>query len=648
MFIGLMPFYRVGGAVFAYNVAVLLSFFVAFAGMYRLARELKRSILSATLASLLFTFWGTRWIRIHGHLHILIASSLLPWMAWILERAFCASSRHRAWFALAGVVWALAITNALYSVWVGGIVLLTWIAGRCLSARAAWRTGIKGLITTLLIALVLSAPTLLSFLQAYVTAAVSLYNMQHVDYWGASLNSLPAPFILHPWLSDVAQWIYRGPVDESSVAGLGLVASIVALIGLRRAWREKGWRPVLAAVCLGLLLALGLTLKWDGETVHSHLLRPLNRVIWQLGHRFKPGFFPSSRPFPPFDTAVPLPGLVLAALVPFWEGARTPSRYVLIAGLGFFNLVGLGLECLRSSKARALLAVLLIIEIIPPPTDGVPFATPSHPAFEWLEQESLPEQGILDLYAPEPPALALAIRGETLWATRYHGRPTVSGVSSVWPAHTWFLLRWLESTPHPFQNSDLAPLLRYYQADFVLLHMHGESEWNILEGAQLNSDIRFVRCFDPPPEPSPWSYPICVLEVLPAANANFNVLFREGWSGEEPWGIWADAVESRVRWVATAQMDHRLAWEAFPHYAPGRDQSVSFEVNGAQLMTHEWKDCDPWSGEVIIPASLVEIGWNDVWLHYSHAVRPIDVTDGANPDLRRLSLGFTRLEVEER
>ena len=82
-----------GGAAFAYNVATLLSFFAAFAGMFRLARQFSKSILLATAAALLFTFWGFRWIRINGHLNVLLSSTLLPWLLLCLERGLKARRR---------------------------------------------------------------------------------------------------------------------------------------------------------------------------------------------------------------------------------------------------------------------------------------------------------------------------------------------------------------------------------------------------------------------------------------------------------------------------------------------------------------------------------------------------------------------------
>ena len=86
--LALAPLYKLGGAAFAYNVACLLSFFVAFAGMLRLARQFSTATLFATVAALFFTFWGFRWFRASAHLHALLSTSLLPWLLYCVEHAW--------------------------------------------------------------------------------------------------------------------------------------------------------------------------------------------------------------------------------------------------------------------------------------------------------------------------------------------------------------------------------------------------------------------------------------------------------------------------------------------------------------------------------------------------------------------------------
>ena len=59
-FVLLLPLNWLGGPAFAYNVATLLTYVIAFAGMLQLAQRFV-SRLATGVVALLFTFWGLRW-----------------------------------------------------------------------------------------------------------------------------------------------------------------------------------------------------------------------------------------------------------------------------------------------------------------------------------------------------------------------------------------------------------------------------------------------------------------------------------------------------------------------------------------------------------------------------------------------------------
>ncbi len=422
------------------------------------------------------------------------------------------------------------------------------------------------------------------------------------------------------------------------------MASLLAIAGAWAALKRKEWRPVLLLTAVTLALTLGLTLKWDNESIHWGLLRPLNQALWGLGHWLKPSFFVSALPPEPFDTAVPLPGMLVAAIVPFLERARVFARYALVGGVGVFLLTALGLTLVRQRWARLALIVLLIIEVVPRPLARLPFPTSPPPAFDWLKQQSIPGGSIADLVAGHPYTPVLLNEGQTVLATRYHGKPTVAGASSIWPADTSFLYQWLATHEHAFWSPDTVPILRFFAVRYILLHMIGEQEQGILEEAKSNQDLRLVKCF--PGVPGPWNYPICVFEVLPPANPNLNLVLGDGWSGAEGWGVWAEGIESQALWVATAKGDYRLQIEAFPICldAPGRFTSI--EVNDVQVGTHEWDGCDPWSAELTVPADVVKRGRNDLVVRSSHAARPSELQPGQSDDTRFLSAGFSKLRIE--
>jgi hypothetical protein len=137
-----------------------------------------------------------------------------------------------------------------------------------------------------------------------------------------------------------------------------------------------------------------------------------------------------------------------------------------------------------------------------------------------------------------------------------------------------------------------------------------------------------------------------VAEVI-TPSLPLNVIRREGWSGEEVWGVWSEGPRSKSQWIATRREDQRLVIEAFPFCVLGRQQSITIRANGQVVTTHEWKTCDDWQAEVVIPAALVKVGWNDLSFEYGYAVSPAEVTDGENPDPRLLAVGFKRLEIKQ-
>jgi hypothetical protein len=668
----LLPLAWLGGLAFAYNVGTLLTFLVAFIGMRRLARTLL-SDFGATLAALLYTFLGLRWYAIIGHMNTLVASALLPWMIWMLERGLTplpqlglpneappvrleaspndpgavpvGRGRGLGWFAFVGMLWALTIANSGYFVWIGGVLIGTWLVGCLLAHKTTLQRSLVAAVVVTAVALGLSAPWLIWFQSERAAAGATFFDIRQMSTWDASLNSLPIPSVSHPWLRWFARWAYRGPLDESARANLGLLASLLAVVGASHALKERKWRPALLVAVVGVVLALGLTLKWNGEQISVAAVRPLNILIWRVGHTFKPGFFVSELPSPPFDTALPAPGLLLSAVLPFWEGARVSARYVLVGGIGVSLLAGLGIMAMRKVWLQLLLAGLLIVELLPPPTRQVPFPPPSHPAFDWLSQQQIAPEGIIDLATWPRDTLYLLIGGNPLWATEYHGQPTVAGASSVWPAHITFLGHWLQSHPGAFSNPDLAPLLRQYRVRFLLFHMLGPYAEEMLQEARQNPEMLNLRCFESSSSRGPWDYPICVFEVE-AGNPNFDVLFREGWSCAEDWGRWAEDTQARAQWVATSAGPYRIDLQAFPLCVPGQFQELAVVVNGKELARNTWTNCDPWITQIAVPSSQIKVGWNDLDLRSKYALKPDEVNSMQSVESRRLSIGVTKLRVD--
>ncbi len=635
LFLASLPLTLAGSASFAYNLLAILGLVIAFAGAFRFAR-LFASLPAAIIAASAFTMWGMCWSRVDGHLHIMWASALLPWLGWALEQAQRSEPVGWRWTMRIGLIWGVMINLALYGALIGAVAFVLW------GCQVFHFRRMKQGVSACLVALVVALPTIVLYLWGSRQDHIHAHGVEHNAWWGASLNSLFVPSVFHPLmpLRSIAHSLYTGPYNESGVMNFGIVASFLALVGVVLVLKNMPRHTnLIGLVLVGIVLSLGLWLRWNGEPVQHPFFRPLNVALWELGHFLKPELFAMPHPPPAFDSGFPLPGLMLTAVIPFWELGRTVSRYAVVGMLGIVGLAALALERLPK-VARYLITVVWLVEILPRPVGNLPVPFQPHPAYMWLAgQELNPGEGIADVAYP-----TLLIGGETVWATWLHQKPTASGVGSFWPAHTFALWEYLLQKGGDWSHPEIGLVFEQYSVRYLFLHIRGERERGMWDTVHRNPALRPLRCFEPLKGPTPWPYPICVAEVLPAEGP-MNVMLLQGWSGREDWGVWAEGKASEAGWISPAQQDHRLRVGAFPLCVPGKHQQMIIIVNGQDIATYQWEECEHWEGDVPIPASLVKIGWNEISLEYAYALTPAEVTQGQNPDPRLLSVGFTKLEV---
>jgi len=644
LFLALMPLYALGGAAFAYNAAALGAHVLAFAGMYK-ATRLWLGRLAGIVAALAFTFWGYRWFRNSGHLHTLLASALLPLEVWAWEQARRHPGRRTKWYLITGVIWAAAITASLYALWHMLVLLLTWCLAELWAGEMRWKALAQGCLISGAAALALSSPTLWLFWRGMSAGQAAFNDIQTLVAWSSSLNSFWVPGFGQPWLGSLARQLDPGPPNESEIANFGLLGFTCGLLGLVAARKDKRLRPLLACSLVGLLLAMGPAVKISGSVVNGYIFGPVVQAVWSLGRQFKPALFTIAQPSSGLAQAIPLPDLVAAALVPFWEGARVTSRFAFVAGVGLFPLMGLTVQKLPLAWMRAGLALALVLEVLPAPTGSVPARPAAHPAFVWLASQNLAGQNIVDLAASQPDRLALLAGGDIVFSTLYHHQQTVSGVGSYMPAQYLVLQHWFHQTSHPLLNSDFAAVMRSYHVRLVVVHMESGLEQPLVDDAQTNPELRLVQCFDPPSGISPWAYRVCILHVAPPANAHFNLVRRDGWSAPEPWGTWVGGNQATAAWFAPASAAQQISLSLLPVCLPGRPQHVTLQVNGAGVADHAWDNCDAWTTQISLPAGLVRAGWNVLAIQADVAGQPVDPASGKLVDTRRLSVAATQLFV---
>ncbi|MDQ1301641.1 MAG: hypothetical protein QG637_1563, partial [Chloroflexota bacterium] len=544
------------------------------------------------------------------------------------------------------------VNLSLYFIYLGGVMLGLWMLVSPERKGGGWQRRLLALCFVIGGVLILSAPWLILNLRETALVDPPLYSIGELSYWGASLNSLPIPFLSHPWLASFARSIYRGAAWEQGTANLGLAWTLAALAGVWLGRRNRGWLPALTVAAVCSILALGLHLRWNGDALQWAAFRPLNRVIWQVGHALKPAFFLESQPSGLFLDAIPLPALLLSIFLPFWERVRLFARYALVASLGVQLLAGMALTQIRhlwprrpwaGRAAQIVLAGVLLFEIVPSRLPVLPFPPEGHPAYTWLSQQSLPGEGIANVFAAHASTLVLSNYSYNLLAPSYHRQATVAGPTGVRPRANVALNDWLATHEHPFWRPDFAQIMRSYRVRYILLEMLGEWEPGLWQEAQAAAEIKPLNCFPAPQGATPWNWPICILEVLPARSPEINVLLYDGWSGREEWGVWAEGVRSAAQFVITSRAPVRMTIAVFPLCAPGKNQRITVEVNSTTVTDHEWRDCEPWNATVEIPASAIHVGFNDLTLHSAYAESP---PQAGNNDPRKLSVGFSRLTVD--
>lgn len=641
-----LPFYLLGGPAFAFNALCLLPFYLGFAASFRTLREVVGPG-AATLGAIVFTFAASRWLRagavLTGHLHFVWATSFLPWMLWALIR--WEKRKERRWWLLCGLAWGVTLLFSHYSLLLGGLILLGWVY------KLGWRRAAVIAIT----ALAVGSPSLILYAIGARADHPVYFELPHIAHWGSSLQILLLPSVHHPWkpLQSLIRHLYGGPLDESSLASLGSITIAIGLLGLLRLHSLRlhsgGVRPLRQplglAAGLAFVFSLGPYLKWGAGfvTFFSPIVEIINQYVWEAGHVLKPEIFPRSSPPDPFRIGIPLPALLFFVLVPFTEGMRIISRASIVSTLALASAGAWAWERLPKIH-RGWLALLWLVEILPTPTAHLPFPPALHPAYEWLASQPMsPEEGILDLQYPGP-----LMDSGILMATWLHGKPTAANAGSFRPLHTQYLVRFLASRGvEALARPNGVRALQAFRVRYVFFHRTGEfpqEEEQWWEALRNNPALRVIGCFEPPTQPSLWTYPICVVEV-PPVGASVPLLYESGWSGWEQWGIWAEGIRSRLIWFTRQRKRYRLELEAFPYCLAGRPQHLWIRLNGSSLGEIRWETCEAQKISIPIPPSRTREGINELVFEYAYAARPVEISGGRNPDPRPLSVGFARLEL---
>jgi hypothetical protein len=494
----------------------LAALIAGWAAAYRLARAVAGPW-PAHIAALLYTFSPFHWERVNGHINVNLALAFLPWMMlaalrWAQAPDRRASIKSAIWVGLA---WGAIINFSLYAIWWGALIAACALIA---APRRPWRWTLALAAGAALIA---SAPTLVTFFVSSRAADLVGDRMPALIDWGASLNSLFIPSVIHPVepLRQLAQAIFYGNPNEAGASNWGMLLPLCAAGG----WavlRRGGPPQRLVARVLGLsaltgaTLALGAGLKWQGDLVLTDLFKPLNLALWNIGRALKPALFDSPLPPEGLDRIVPLPGYLPLLALPYWEGARMVTRFMFAGGLGLILLAAGGLLERLPRAAGVALAALLLLEVIPARTQDLPIPTRAHAAYAWAA--ALNNDGswnILDI-SDEPKIFVPIADGGVAYEQSLHGIPVATGLSSFLPRGLRNLTLRLSDAPRWTRDKELAQTLIAQRTRFVFVHVILRWDTRVWDGLR-DSPLYIDRgCFDGAPG-QVFTERICVAEVKP-------------------------------------------------------------------------------------------------------------------------------------
>lgn len=451
--LSLAPFTRLLGPVTTFNVVQLLAFVVGGFGIYLLVYTVSGRRLSSFIAGCIYMVAPVLTVHQAGHLNMLLAAQFLPYA--ILGAYLAIRDADRIswrWSLFAGVALALTILGIWYFLFIATVAVVAVLVFT--QSEMAWRTRLTTSIIIGIVCLVLISPFAYLTWQARRNMFEDSANFPQAvaDSSALSPDRLFVPNPLNSIWGEVSQRFFplRG---EQDVVAIGFAALILALVGVAR----TDWflvRPFVAISLISLVLALGLTLYWNGHQVLIAVPETVERLYKLLYW---------GPPLPEGTIAVPLPGLLLHRIVPFYASMRVLARFVVTLMLGVAVLAGLGSAYLlgRGKVGRVvviLLGVLVLVEgLISPYSDFTEVSVNNRTVDEWLARQ--PEGSTLIEY---PRGIVDKI---AMYSQAQHGQRVANGYMSQQPA----FLREVDEQLGRWPDSETMPLLREWQIEFVLV-----------------------------------------------------------------------------------------------------------------------------------------------------------------------------------
>jgi len=330
-----LPFQRLFGIPFAYNLVILFSLIAAAYTAYRLAFDLTTDRVASVAAGIMFGFSPYMLMRATGHIN-LVGAWPLPLVAMFSMRAF-KTARYR-WAALAGLFGGLQLWISMYYALFSAILfLLLWINALRSKGRNL-RIHVFGPAVCAAGALSAGAPIIYVVLRSVLTSGAYLAPEwrssfgQGVDFLGFLVPG-EVSMIFGKATYPIYTGLYGGGIEGLAFAGI--LCLVCAAVAVRFAWNSTTRLFAVLALVFGILAL--------GDRLHVADHDSLTVFGWQL--------------------FIPLPAALLKP-VPILNMIRVASRFVILFQLALVCLAALGVtHLLKKCPGRYRKAIVIVLFI---------------------------------------------------------------------------------------------------------------------------------------------------------------------------------------------------------------------------------------------------------------------------------------------
>jgi hypothetical protein len=478
-----VPLIRLAGPLVAYNLALLGTLVIGGFGTYLLVESITNNRLAGIVATPVYILSPIITLRLGGHLNVLLGMQWLPYIMFFARRGLITTDKSR-WLAsaIAGMLYGLAAISCWYFIFVGFLPIISIFIIAYLQKLKGWP---QSAAVLLLVTMLTTAPFVILTVKArsLTFGDTTGFNLADSDQYAMGINWLFLPNQLNPlwqtWLADHV--VLRG---ESSAVSLGYGSIILAVIGLVLNQDNAKWGYVVL-VLAAITLAMGLTLHWNGRHVELPLTKSLRNI-------YDATIFHITKDIT-HKRVIPLPGLILVKIVPFYRMMRAWSRFMIAGMLGMAILVGYGAQAILSQTRaiKGITLILLVFTII-----IIEGRTAPYPHFT---KASLLHRPVDDWLAAQPSGTAIAEYPRTaqdkpaLYSQSIHQQPIVNGIAVHVPYH----LKQVAGIQQVWPMQATVETLDQWQVKYLLLTIHPDVKTNTEQLAETLSlkGLQLVEVF---------------------------------------------------------------------------------------------------------------------------------------------------------